>query len=79
MKTSRGINEQKVVEVVIDFWKNHEIQNEEGTKEQGVTVILCLKGRGGRAARRLIFRTKHHFSGAVYCTVSENKVKNICI
>lgn len=49
MKTSRGINEQKVVDLVTDFWKNHEIQNEEGTKDQGVTVTLCLKegGKGG--------------------------------
>ena len=30
-------------------------------------------------ARYLIFRKKHHIIGAVYCTVSENKVKIICV
>lgn len=47
MKTSRGINEQNVVGLVKDFWRNHEIQNKDGTKEQGVTVTLRLKGVGG--------------------------------
>lgn len=44
MKIPRGINEQEVVELVIDFWRNHEIQNKEGSKEQGVTIALCLRG-----------------------------------
>lgn len=45
VKTSRRINVQEVVELAIDFWRNHEIENKgEGTKEQGVTVTLCLKG-----------------------------------
>lgn len=28
-----------------------------------------------RATRHLIFRKKHHFSGAAYCTVSANRAK----
>lgn len=45
VKTSSRTNNQKEVELAIDFWRNHEILNEEGIKEQRVTVTLCLKRR----------------------------------
>lgn len=46
-RTSRGINEQKVVDLVTVFWGNHEIQNEGHRIRSHSSIVFERAGKGG--------------------------------